>query len=153
MIVDSSVLNGISYAKAANYGMPNIGCHYCTSYVNSHWLDEGARCAVCGKPATNAHHEPAKGTSSTWTMKTPYGSFQLNPSLVALCGSGTTGCHGKRHNGRISFQWVWDDQAMEELWFNGFMLSRKRMEHSPDLYEWGHWEVFEDGEKVAEWRG
>lgn len=143
MIVNRSVLNGISYEKAVNYGMPNIMAHYETSYVNSHKLDEGARCVLCGKPATNAHHEPQKGTTSAWTMKTLYGSFSLRPSLIALCGSGTTGCHGKRHNGRVSFQWIWDDEAMEALWFNGFLLSKGVKPHSQELLEWGHWEVFE----------
>lgn len=153
MIVDSSVLGGMSYEKAANYGMPHIGCSYRTSYVNSHQCEEGARCAVCGRLASNSHHEPPKGTSSVWTMKTVHGTFALKPALIALCGSGTTGCHGDRHNGRVRFQWVWDDEAMEALWFNGFLLSHGVPPHSPKPYQWGHWEVFKDGKKVREWRG
>ena len=56
-------------------------------------------CIVCGKPATNKHHEPPKALGGI-------GRKGLEPPRISLCGSGTTGCHGKRHAGEIKFRYV-----------------------------------------------
>ena len=143
MIIDASVLRGTSYEKAVNYGMPHVGCFYSGSSVNSHRMNDERMCFVCGGRASNAHHEPPKGSTGTWNLRTEYGTFPLRPALIALCGSGTTGCHGARHNGLVGLRWVWDDEAMEALWFNGFLLSKGVKPHSPKLLEWGHWEIVE----------
>ena len=56
----------------------------------------GTCCIVCGNYGTNRHHEPPKGTG---------GEKSWNGNLVSLCGSGTTGCHGLRHAGRLKLRW------------------------------------------------
>ena len=51
----------------------------------------GADCAVCGKPATNEHHI---------LYGRQYGArLDVAANRMALCGSGTTGCHGAYHLG------------------------------------------------------
>ena len=50
-------------------------------------------CVWCGKPASNLHHEPPKGLGGTKSHR----------AVISLCGSGTTGCHGLRHAGRVEF--------------------------------------------------
>lgn len=55
-------------------------------------------CVVCGRPATNKHHEPPKGIGGI-------GKKGIEPPVISLCGSGTTGCHGMRHAGKIKFRW------------------------------------------------
>ena len=56
----------------------------------------GDCCIVCGKWGVNVHHEPPKGLG---------GEKSWDGSLLALCGSGTTGCHGLRHAGRLKLEW------------------------------------------------
>lgn len=45
-------------------------------------------CAICGQEAATAHH----------ILKRSQGGDDSLSNLVALCGSGTTGCHGKIEN-------------------------------------------------------
>jgi len=45
------------------------------------------RCALCPKPSATGHHVLAKGG--------PYYGDDVPENIVALCGSGTTGCHGE----------------------------------------------------------
>jgi hypothetical protein len=45
---------------------------------------EWRECACCGGPSATAHHVIARGQ----------GGDDVRENLVALCGSGTTGCHG-----------------------------------------------------------
>lgn len=152
MIVDASVLNGTSYAKASCYGMPHVGAAYGGGSVDSHERIPFARCAVCGRPATNAHHEPPKGTSPVFLLRGKLGTFALRPALIALCGSGTMGCHGKRHRGEVAFRWVWDDGEMEAAWWDGTLLSHGMIPHEHDIYRHGHWDVLLNGEKIKEIR-
>lgn len=44
-------------------------------------------CAACGNPASNAHHLVSLAQRGCDTAA----------NLVSLCGSGTSGCHGKVH--------------------------------------------------------
>jgi hypothetical protein len=44
-------------------------------------------CRICGKPAGGCHHLVPKGG--------PHYGDDVEENLVPLCGSGTTGCHGK----------------------------------------------------------
>ena len=59
-------------------------------------------CIVCGRwrgfssPRGGAHHEPPKGLG---------GEKAWHGSLLSLCGSGTTGCHGLRHAKRLKLRW------------------------------------------------
>lgn len=45
-------------------------------------------CVVCGRPAATGHHVLPRGR----------GGDDVAENLVALCGSGTTGCHGDIEN-------------------------------------------------------
>lgn len=62
------------------------------------WPDMGERrCIVCGSPSPNKHHMPPKGTGRK-------GKWQ--GALLALCGSGTTGCHGRVHHGDLELRFM-----------------------------------------------
>ena len=140
-------LRGLSYETAKLYGMPHIGCHYIRDDVNATAWDDRIvrRCAVCGRVngQQSKHHEPPKGKGSNFTLATPLGQFVLKPALIGLCGSGTTGCHGDRHNGTLSIRWEWDTEEDEEKWWNGYWLSRTFNEpHGKWLYWHGRY-VFE----------
>ena len=91
MIVDADTLMGWSYDKAKSCGMPCVGARYTADDVRKYELVEGALCTVCGKPATDVHHEP--NGRMPFCMKTKWGLFVLKPSLIALCRE----CHEKRH--------------------------------------------------------
>lgn len=48
-------------------------------------------CEVCGMfPATNLHHRKPRGMGGSRD-----GGVNSPANLLAICGSGTTGCHGK----------------------------------------------------------
>lgn len=47
-------------------------------------------CATCPKPSATGHHLLARGA--------PYFGDDVPANIVALCGSGTTGCHGLIEN-------------------------------------------------------
>lgn len=66
-------------------------------------------CVVCGKKASNLHHEPPKGLGGI-------GSKGTEPPRLSLCGSGTTGCHGARHAGLLEFQCV-ETHGGKAVWF------------------------------------
>lgn len=119
------------------YGLPHIDCHYRGKSVNSHELDDGAMCVCCGLPATNAHHFPPKGTAPVRHRN----GYLLKPALFAVCGTGTTGCHDGWHGGaRYTARWLWDSAAYEEAWESGRLL-RGLGPHSPELYNFGCWEI------------
>lgn len=137
---DTSVLRGLSLERAECYGKPSIGARYLSENVNDYALEDGAVCAICGRTATNTHHQPAKGLCSSFTMATGYGRFVLLPSLIALCGSGTTGCHGMFHSGEASASWEWDDEDFARMWWEGELLKRVDLfPHSESLYSLGQW--------------
>lgn len=119
------------------YGKPHIGAFYANGRMDSHKLEEGARCACCGKPATNAHHWPPRSKG----LFEHHGHI-LRPSLIALCGSGTTGCHGAWHGARFKALWMWDTPKYAQEWLDGYMLDEIEP-HSPELYRYGCWEVYD----------
>lgn len=137
----SWTLGGMSMDKATQYGAPHVGGYYSGEGVNTHKLKEGARCAVCGRRATNVHHEPKKGTSPYWGMQTDWGVFLLKPALIALCGSGTTGCHGDVHAGRVKLRWEWADDDTAERWFTGDLLAHGYEPHDEHFLDMGRWAV------------
>lgn len=147
-------LRGVSYEKAKLYGMPHIGCRYKRDDINATaFIDETRRCAGCGR--TNGrhdrHHEPPRSNGS-FLLITPMGRFVLKPALIDLCGSGTTGCHGERHNGKLKISWEWDTPEYEEQWWNGYFLSRPYHEpHGRWLYSYGRY-VFERNGQRWEYR-
>ncbi len=134
--MNASQLMGLSREIAECYGKPHVGAFYANSSVNSHKLQWDAVCTICGRPATNAHHQPPKSRGIVFTMRTPMGAFVLKPALIAVCGSGTTGCHGLIHQGLIRISWEWDED--EALWWDGQLL-RELEPHSNQLYNYGHW--------------
>lgn len=145
-------LRGLSYQKASLYGMPHIGCKYRYEDINSTmWDGDFRRCACCGRSggAHNRHHEPPK-SNGLFVLETEYGRFVLLPALIDLCGSGTEGCHGDRHNGKLGIRWEWDSDEYAEKWWSGWFLSRPYHEpHGSWLYGYGCY-VFERGD--GEWR-
>lgn len=146
-------LNGLSVQKARLYGLPHINAEYKPHHIdNSYTMTKGAACPVCGLPATNVHHVPTRRTGMNFTLSTPWGKWNLRPALIALCGSGTTGCHGLIHCGKLKVDWEWDYENGDEDWFEGRTLSAVGP-HSPAIYDFGKW-IFtkENGEKI-EWRG
>lgn len=50
----------------------------------------GGACEICGRRATNIHHRKRRGMGGTRKQEINWPS-----NLLALCGSGMTGCHGK----------------------------------------------------------
>lgn len=57
------------------------------------------RCAVCGRYASNLHHVVQKGMGGVSR------DVERRIPKVALCGSGTTGCHGLVHERRLHLNW------------------------------------------------
>lgn len=135
---DASQLRGLSYAKAKLCGMPHLGASYAGGGIERTRLGDGALCALCGRPATNAHHEPPR-SNGAFLLPTKWGMFVLKPALIALCGSGTTGCHGARHDRRVAFEWRWADADAEALWWSGYLLSHGYPPHSRRLLDLGGW--------------
>ena len=147
MTPDMGLLRGLSYPTAELYGKPCIGAHYTAFDLNKHRVDHMARCCICGGMASNAHHWPPRSKRS-FTLRTPYGQFVLLPPLFAVCGSGTTGCHGDWHRRLIEVEWVWDFEEMQESWWDGTLLKR----HAPGdwLFEHGRY-LFHDKRNGRTW--
>lgn len=137
-------LKGLSYDVASLYGMPHLGAYYERDDTDSHKRDVNARCAVCGQRASNAHHEPPRSKGRIFLLDTEWGQFVLKPALFALCGTGTTGCHGKRHERRWTVRWEWDSDESAEKWWSGYWLAHGYHPHSKRLFELGRY-VFSDG--------
>lgn len=150
-MIDSSTLHGFSIDDAQSYGMPHIGAHYYRDDVSC-YLRDSDECTICGKQATNTHHHPARGKARSFTLKTKHGAFVLKPALFALCGSGTTGCHGLVHQRKIEIKWKWDSDEYQEQWFSGYLLAHGVVPHSERLYEYGRWSIG-DGTTEIEIRG
>lgn len=136
-----SKLRGLSLEQAEKFGKPCIGAHYTGRTAHDYTLEECARCAICGRPATNAHHEPhlgMGGRNSRFVLNADNESMPLLPSLIALCGSGTTGCHGLVHSGRYKIAWEWFEDRFERDWWDGKMLC---IVQDPELYDFGQWVI------------
>lgn len=150
-MIDAKVLRGHTLEDAQCYGMPHLGAHYYADGVNYYTRDTDL-CTVCGMRATNTHHHPPKGKARRFTLATPNGVFRLKPALIALCGSGTTGCHGLIHNRKVLIRWKWYSEENQEKWFSGYYLSHGIEPHSERLYEFGCWTIG-DGITEVELRG
>ena len=165
-LLSEGQLRTVGYEQAKLYGMPHIGCRYRRDDVKAtEWDDRYVACAVCGKVAGSKHHEPpvsacraknpytgkvekgkflleTQGYPSSIALPTEWGIFVLKPALIALCGTGTTGCHGLRHARRLSISWEWDSDDEERLWWNGWYLSHGYQPHGDWLWAHGRY-VFE----------
>lgn len=113
--------------------------HYEGRGVRTNRLDDDAHCVICGARATNSHHVPAVGVGGG-NGQFQLGGMVLKPALIALCGSGTTGCHGRAHQGILQFRWVWDTEEYARDWWNGKLLEEYRP-HDERLYYFGHWVI------------
>lgn len=92
------------------------------------------RCEICGRhPATNAQHRKNRSQGGTWDLS----------NLLHVCGSGTTGCHGKIHaRPEASYANGWSVRqaftpSAVPAWIAGHNLIR--------IYVWLH----DDGTKTA----
>lgn len=132
-IPERNKLQGLSLEVAECFGKPNIDARYLSDNVNSY--SHSGNCFVCGKRATNAHHCPPKRKGLL-----VLNGHILKPSLIALCGSGTAGCHGMVHNGKIKINWKWFNDEYARIWWEGEMLE-KYEPHSEELYQFGEWEI------------
>lgn len=140
-IPSSDQLHGWSIKKADCMGKPHIGAEYVGFDVRPTTLKLNARCANCGQLATNAHHEPPIGAgkqNSKFTLSCERGVWILQPALISLCGSGTTGCHGLRHTGNLTFEWKWRRDDYARAWWEGELLEQF-LPHDTRLYAFGYW--------------
>lgn len=145
----ASLLHGLSVEKASLYGMPHIGASYTAGDVNAYRKDDRATCPVCGRFATNVHHHPAKGACPYFTLQTDWGLFVLKPALIAMCGSGTTGCHGDVHQRKVEIVWEWDDDGSAEAWWSGHLLAHGYAPHDPRLYDLGRYRITAGGKSIV----
>ena len=146
-------LRGLSYETASLFGMPHIGARYFREDINcTEWEGDTRRCAFCGRAtgAHSKHHEPPRSKGS-FLLATPIGSFVLMPALIDLCGSGTTGCHGDRHNGRLKIRWKWDSDEFAEMWWQGAFLKKGMAPNGKWLFGYGRY-VFERNGRTFEYR-
>lgn len=135
-------LRGLPLDVAELYGKPHVSARYRSGSIRSHAMEPGARCAVCRRPATNVHHAPPV-SKGTFRLVTPAGSWELKPALLALCGSGTTGCHDGFHGGgryRLAWEWGSDDDA--RAWWDGSILNSLEP-HDPAIYGHGRWKILD----------
>ena len=137
-----------SAEDAALMGLPHVGAEYVRGQRHGsrryRALPE-ARCAVCGRPATNVHHVVEKGMGGRqrpYVLDGRYGTYRLLPPLFAVCGHGNAdGCHGMFHAGLLKARWVWDAPGAASDWSSGLLLCMGMKAHDPRLYELGHWVI------------
>lgn len=138
---DRELLRGLSLPVAECFGKPHYNAWYLTKgdNVKSYRFDHEAPCMVCGKPATNAHHQPPR-SKGLLVLR----GHVLRPALIALCGRGNTGCHGMVHNRQLSIGWEWLNDKYAEMWWSGELLGQMEP-HSEELFNYGYWEIKEVG--------
>lgn len=149
-------LHGLAHPVAECFGKPHWQARYLSAEptkpsVDRYALEEDACCIVCGKRATNSHHNPRKGVMRIFPMGTERGLWLLRPALLAVCGSGTAGCHRAIHEGLLKIEWAWDHEGFEDAWWDGSLLESSKP-HSASLYECGFWRITSDGKTVREVR-
>lgn len=149
---DMAVLRGMSAETADCFGKPSVGAYYAGKGVRTNRLDEDARCAVCGARARNSHHQPPTGMGGGRSSYLLHG-HGMRPALIALCGSGTTGCHGKVHSGALRIRWEWDEEGMREAWFEGRFPPEFYDGNNRQLFGFGRWVVTDrEGNEIREIR-
>lgn len=137
LILKSSQLGGMPLERAELYGKPHLGCRY-TSGDRYEALQPV--CAVCGRRAGSCHHVARRSWGKAFRLETENGTWDLRSPLFALCGSGTTGCHGRFHTAGLRAEWRWRSDEYGEAWWRGELL-RDYGPHHPGLYGYGCWVV------------
>ena len=133
-----SRLCGLPLSVFECFGKPHFNAHYTGNSINSHILDDDARCLCCGKVANNAHHWPIGRRTVEVAGKV------LRPSLFAVCGSGTTGCHNGWHGGaRYRALWRWDNSDSFADWIGGKFWDMGLEPHDQKLYLFGYWQLYD----------
>lgn len=141
-MIAASKLRGMPLYRAELYGKPHVGAAYTGSTPRA-YERMSAWCAICGRPATCCHHLAPLRSGGRFDLVTDCGTWRLRSALIALCGSGTTGCHDGFHGGaRFRARWAWDSAEFEEAWWRGELLAMHG-EHDPALYGYGRW-IIED---------
>ena len=126
---------GISLERLELMGKPSLGAHYESADCKSHKLDEGARCVICGRKATDAHHVVPRSTLHAYTVETPLGNFRTLSPLFALCRE----CHEGFHSqARYHVSWEWKSDQYREEWENGHTLANICPPGSSFLFQEGH---------------
>lgn len=148
------------------YGLPHLGAEYVTgwSHGRRNYRRIAEVCCLCDRQrSTNTHHVVGFGLGGhqdntvivvdtkfceeydrvPYLLDTKIGSFVLYTPLFAVCGSGTTGCHGKLEDGVGDHivEWVWYDEVCKELWEKGWMLSHGYAPHDERLFEFGYYRI------------
>ena len=129
-------LNGLDSRSAELMGKPSLGCHYEREDYRSHKLNEGARCVVCGRKATEAHHVVPRGHARGFTVNTPFGKFVVLTPLFALCRE----CHDGFHGGaRYQVKWAWKAPRYQEEWWAGHTLAHICTPGSEFMHQEGYY--------------
>jgi hypothetical protein len=82
----------------------------------------GGRCERCGHPGYTVHHRRKRSQGGRW-----------DPSnLLALHGSGTTGCHG------------WVEANPKAAHLLGFWLRHGQTSQETPVWLWGRWVLLDD---------
>ena len=145
-MLTAAQLHGWSYDKAMLMGLPHIGALY-TGKRN--YKAKTGRCEICGDTAGSVHHIVPVRAGREFYFVTDCGTFNLRSPLITLCGTGSTGCHGKFHDGTLKAEWRWIDHDARLKWESGEYLAEYG-EHSNALYKFGWWQIKKDGAVIAE---
>ena len=128
----------LSQDKALLYGLPNAG----VSFTRKGYRLDKPWCVVCGKPSQTCHHIVPRHNGLLYKRDTEHGTFILRSPLIALCGSGTTGCHNDFHGGaRLHIRWVWDEPEFAKAWEDGSLLKEFGPDNPQALYHYGQWQI------------
>ena len=138
---------GVSFERLELMGKPSIGAHYEREDYASHKLDEGARCVICGRKATDAHHVVPRSTLRSFIVETPLGQFVTLSPLFALCRE----CHDGFHaQSRYRVRWEWKERRYADEWADGHTLAHICPPGSIFLLQEGRY-VIKDRRTGREW--
>ena len=153
-------------------GLPHVGAEYTKGRRNGRRNYERTSdvCAVCDSArSASTHHIVAVGTGGRQSSRTnevdwafcgaydeAFGcepstdltEFEVLTPLIAVCGDGSSGCHGMFESHDLSVEWVWDDADCFILWESGWFLSHGYEPHDERLFEFGCYRILRGGETV-----
>ena len=151
---------------SALYGLPHIGATYIPGWTKKkrNYDRVSDMCQVCCQArATSTHHiipigmggrqsakriaidrafcESYSSVQAPEIISTSMGNFEVYTPLIAVCGTGTIGCHGDFEEHRIRIEWVWRDELCKTLWESGWILSHGYQPNSERLFEFGYYRI------------